>query len=106
MDKNSIIKKLEKQSYKDSVWLDEAKWREEDNAWLDISFTIAVVVLRTLREKGLTKKDLSRMTGLSDLEINKIVKGSENLTIKTICSLERALNISLIKTAKISERQS
>ena len=40
---NSLI------SEKRSGWFDKAKWREENVAWLDISFQIAVKVLGALR---------------------------------------------------------
>ena len=94
---NTFIEKLKSQSIKDSNWLEKAKWRQENEAWLDISFAIALKILRVLREKNMKQKDLADLLDLSPQYINKIVKGSENLTIETISRIEQALKIKLIE---------
>lgn len=97
MSKLKVLEKLKNQSIKDEGWLKEAKWRQENEAWLDLSFAIAVKILRTLRNRNMTQKDLAVALGLSPQYVNKIVKGSENLTIETITKIEKALQISLIE---------
>jgi len=99
---NTFIEKLKSQSIKDSNWLESAKWRQQNEAWLDVSFAIALKILRTLREKNMKQKDLADLLGLSPQYINKIVKGSENLTIETISRIEQVLQIKLIEVPKFN----
>ena len=61
-----------------------------------MSFRIALRILRVLREKQMTQKDLAERMGVSPQYINKIVKGTENLSLETIASLNDALSINLI----------
>ena len=97
MNSKSVLDKLNEVSSKESSkWLDQANWRIENEAWLDKSADIALRILRTLRSKSITQKDLADRLGVSAQYINKIVKGKENLTLDTICKLEQALDIELI----------
>lgn len=91
------IERLKKRSVKDDQWMQKGKWREENAAWLDISFAIAIKILGSLRKNNITQKDLAKKMGLTPQYINKIVKGQENLTLETICKFERALEIDLLK---------
>jgi antitoxin component HigA of HigAB toxin-antitoxin module len=85
-----------------STWLEEAKARQKNRAWLKHSQKIAIKLLSTLRENkknkvGITnQKQLAEVLGVSPQQINKIVKGSENLTLETISKLEQALKVELI----------
>ncbi len=101
----NFIQKLKSQSIKDDTWIKEAEWRQKNEAWLDISFAIAVKILRTLRNRNMTQKDLAEILGLSPQYVNKIVKGSENLTIETITKIEYALDIQLIQVPEFSFSQ-
>lgn len=101
----SNLEKLNKIiSDKKSTWLEEAKWREENEAWLSYSFAIAVRVLGTLRSKGITQKQLAERMKVSPQFINKVVKGQENLSLETITKLEAALEVKLIDVP-LSERK-
>lgn len=80
-----------------SGWLEKAQWREENEAWLDKSFMIALRVIKTLREKGMSQKDLAAQMGVSPQQVSKILKGTENLTLETISAIENALQITLIE---------
>lgn len=80
-----------------STWLEEVKWREENEEWLSQSFDIAVLVLHTLKEKGMTQKDLAEKLNVSPQFINKVLRGQENLSLETIGKLSRALGIKLIE---------
>jgi plasmid maintenance system antidote protein VapI len=92
-----------------SEWLEKAKKRQENKEWLRHSQKIAVKVLRTLRKNKADKtsigsqKELAIALGVSPQQINKIVKGRENLTLETISKLEQALNISLISANNIAQ---
>ena len=59
-----------------SGWLEKAKWHQENEAWLDKSFMIALRVIKTLREKGMSQKDLAAQMGVSPQQVSKILKGT------------------------------
>jgi len=91
-------------SDKKSNWLDEALWMEENEAWLDKSAQIAIRILSEIhRQKhvnGMTQKKLAERMGVREQYINKVVKGKENLTLKTISKIEAVLGIKLISVEK------
>jgi len=99
MKKEKTIKEKiqEKISNKKSKWLDEAKYAEENEAWLEKSAQIALKILRHLRENKISQVELSRRLGVSAQYVSKIVKGRENLSLETICKIEAALEITLIE---------
>jgi len=96
------IDKLNKIASNNSKWIEEAKKRREHRIWQKYSQKIAIKVLKAIREKGIKQKHLAEMIDVSPQQVNKIVKGNENLTLLTIAKLENALNIELI-FAKITE---
>ncbi len=97
---NSLI------SEKKSGWLDKAKWREENEAWLDISFEIAVKILGALRENKKSnnypknQKELAEAMDCSPQYIHKVLKGAENLQLETISKIGNILNLQLIEVTK------
>lgn len=90
------LNKLNQIASKKSEWKKEAEERIENRAWQKHSQKIAIKVLKALREQKIKQKDLAEKIGVSPQQINKIVKGKENLTLQTIAKLENALNIELI----------
>ena len=79
-----------------SRWEEKALWRKENEAWLKKSVEIALKVLREIRAKTITQKELAERMGVSSQQINKLLKGQENMSLTTICKLEMALDISLM----------
>lgn len=79
-----------------SGWMQKAKWRRENKYWLKKSQKIAISILQELDNQGITQVALAAKLNVEPQQINKIVKGAENLTLKTICQLEMALGITLI----------
>ena len=106
--KNENTKKfLDLVSKKDSGWLAKAKWREDNEDWLDISFSIAVKILSALSankksDSTLPKnqKELAEAMGCSAQYVNKLLRGEENLQIETICKIQRILDVKLIEVPK------
>lgn len=101
MSVEKIKQKLFAQAVKDSKWLEEATWRAENEAWLDISFAIAIVVGKYLKERNLSQKYLAAQLGYSPQYVSKILKGSENLTLETITKLEKVMGIKLIEVPEL-----
>lgn len=101
MKNHNLIDQLNKIAKVDNSWQDDVVYYEKNKIWLDYSAKIAVLILRTLRknrEKNIfpnSQKDLADIMRVSPQQVNKLVKGRENLTIETISRLSEALNISL-----------
>lgn len=97
MDSVNLTNKLNKIAPKStSKWQEKAKWRETNESWLDKSAEIALKILRSMRANNMSQKELANILGVSAQYVNKIVKGKENLTLETICNIERVLKIELI----------
>ena len=62
-----------------SKWMQEAQWRSDNKTWLKKSQAIAIKVLKTLKEKGLSQKELAASLFVSPQQINKICKGTEDM---------------------------
>ena len=92
-------------------WQKDAKFYEENKEWLDLSAKIAIKILSILRnnrkENRLpnSQKDLADMMGVSPQQVNKMVKGSENLTLETISKVEKALGIQLMEISEMYHQQ-
>lgn len=84
-------------SNENSSWLDNFLHYKENQKWLDNSSKIAINVLEVLKCKKLSQKDLAEKMNVSAQQINKIVRGKQNLTFETIAKLETALEISLME---------
>lgn len=79
-----------------SKWIEESNKRFEDKEGLRYSQQVAVRILRTLREKKLSQKDLADLLKVTPQTVNKWVKGSENFGFFTIGRIEKALNVKLM----------
>ena len=84
-------------SNENSSWLDSFLHYKANQKWLDNSSKIALNVLEALKDKKLSQKDLAEKMNVSAQQINKIVRGKQNLTFETIAKLETALEISLME---------
>ena len=84
-------------SNEQSGWLDTFLNYKANKSWLDKSAIIAVNVLEALKAKGWSQKDLAQKMKVSAQQVNKILKGQQNLTFETISKLEAALCISLME---------
>ncbi|MDZ7936105.1 MAG: helix-turn-helix transcriptional regulator [Emticicia sp.] len=109
MKNQTLIEKLNEIAQVDNTWQADVAYYEKNKEWLDRSAKIAVRVLRTLRQNRNTgvspgsQKELADLMGSLPQRINKIVKGSENLTLETIAQLEKALNIQLMELKQTYE---
>lgn len=103
MSTNNIKNKLKKTSKPDKTWIEKAKYRKENSAWLDISFAIAVKIMSKLKENKKsnefpqTQKQLAIALDCSPQYVNKLLKGTENLQLETITRIEGILDLILIE---------
>ncbi|WP_158728949.1 MULTISPECIES: helix-turn-helix transcriptional regulator [unclassified Flavobacterium] len=84
-------------SNEQSSWLDKFLYYKANKSWLDKSAMVAVNVLEALKANGWSQKDLAQKMKVSAQQVNKILKGQQNLTFETISKLESALDISLME---------
>ena len=87
----------------ESKWKEKADWRKANESWLDNSAAIALKVLRTLKSKGLSQKDLEDKLNISAQQVSKLVKGQENLTLESVSKLESVLGISLLEVPAFTD---
>lgn len=80
-----------------SRWNELAGWIKQNKSWLKYSQRVAVAVHKALEKNdGLTQKELAAKLDVSPQYISKILKGQENMTLKTIVGLEDALGIRIL----------
>lgn len=80
-----------------SDFLDEVKKRKNNRSWIRKSQMISVAILKELRRKNMSQVQLAEKLDISPQQVNKLVKGKENLTLETIAKIETALDIKLIE---------
>lgn len=76
---------------------EKAKFRIDNADWLKKSAMMSLEIERKLRIKGMSKGELAEKLGVSAAQVTKILSGKENLGIKTIVRIEKALNTEIIK---------
>lgn len=89
-----FLKKHE--SVSPSHFEENAKWRKENKGWLRYSQMIAMIMLDKMEKLGFTQQMLADRMGCSQQYISKILRGSENLSLDTLCKIEEVLNFQII----------
>lgn len=89
-------------SEQDQTALAGIQWRRANRAWLKKSQGIALNILRTLREKQMSQKQLAEALSVSPQQVNKWIKGKENFTLETISKLEAVLATDLLIVPEVS----
>jgi transcriptional regulator with XRE-family HTH domain len=106
--KNNIEKFESLVSSEKSNWLEKAKYRQENQDWLAISFSIAVKILTVLRENKKNsifpknQKELAEALDCTPQYVSKLLKGNEKLNIETISKIQNILSIQIIDTKRLS----
>ena len=97
---SKLRNKITTEFKRESNWLSQAKQRRENRAWLEMSFAIALKVIRYLKSNNISQKELAETLGWSPQYLSKVLKGKENLTLDTISKLQKATSLSLIEIPK------
>lgn len=96
----SNLEKFQKLVSKDkNNTLERNKERIEKRVMLRESQDIAIKVLTKLDELAWSQKDLAKKMDVSPQQVNKIVKGKENLTLFTITKLQEILDIDILASS-------
>ena len=65
--------------------------------WSQYSQGIAVAMSKRMAELGLTQRMLAEKMNCTQQYISKVLKGKMNMSLETICKIENALGIKIIK---------
>ena len=87
------------ESHEASSFVDEAKWRQENNAWIRWSQSIALKIVEFMQENNLSRADIAERLGCTPQYVSKILSGKTNFSFKTIAEIERRLGISCMEKA-------
>lgn len=85
------------ESHEASSFVDEAKWRQENNAWIRWSQSIALKIVDFMQENNLSRADIAERLGCTPQYVSKILSGKTNFSFKTIAEIERRLGISCME---------
>lgn len=78
---------------------EDAKWRQENEAWLRWSRSIALCIVDYMQENGLSRSDVANKLGVSPQYVSRILSGNTNFSFKSIAEIERKLGISCMEAA-------
>ncbi len=76
---------------------EKERFRDENRDWLLKSALIALEIRRYLRQNGMTQSQLAEKLGISPAMVTKLLSGKENLSLKTICGIERVIQFEVVK---------
>lgn len=100
MTREEAIARLSRyQSPTPSEWREEEEHRLQAKAegWLLYSRKIAIKIAFAMKQQNLSRQDVADRMGCSPQYVSRLLKGEENLSLETICKLEKALNIPILQ---------
>lgn len=72
----------------------------QERAAFDLNFDISERIYQIIQEKGMTKRDLARLTGKKESEVSRWFMLGHNFTCKTIAMIQLALGEKVVEVAK------
>lgn len=72
----------------------------QERAVFDLNFGISERIYQILQEKGMSKRELARLTGKKESEVSRWFMFGHNFTCKTIAIIQQALGEPIIEVAK------
>lgn len=98
--KEKTLKFLERNlSSKPSTFVEEAKWRQDNEVWLKWSQGIAMKIIDYMQEHNLSRADIASCLGCSPQYVSKILSGHTNFSFKSIAEIEKCLNIQIMEAS-------
>ena len=86
--------------YDDILKEELAKITPLDRATSALTDGIAARIADVMKQKGITKSQLAKMTGHRPSEVTKWLGGNHNFTCRTIALISEALGTNLVKIAR------
>ena len=87
------------QSETPSTFIEDAKWRQENEVWLKWSRGVAMSIVDYMQENGLSRSDIAAKLGVSPQYVSRILSGNTNFSFKSVADIEGKLGISCMKFA-------
>lgn len=86
------------QSQEPSTFVEDAKWRKENETWLKWSRGIALSIVDYMQANNLSRSDIAERLGVSPQYVSRILSGNVNFSFKTIAEIEKRLGISCMES--------
>lgn len=80
--------------------IEKANTRKRNRDWVHMSQDIALCLHYYIDMFGITQKELAERMDVSPAHIAKLLKGGENMTLETICKLQKAIGKSIVTINK------
>ena len=75
----------------------EMTTQQDIKSWTQYSQCIAAIMSKRMAELRLTQRMLAEKMDCSQQYISNVLKGEKNMSLETICKIENALDIDIIK---------
>lgn len=75
----------------------ETDTKQDKKDWVEYSQLIAAAMSKRMAELGLTQQMLAGKMNCTQQYISKVLKGKKNMSLETICKIENALGIEIIR---------
>lgn len=72
----------------------------QERAAFDLNFDISERIYQIIQKKGMTKRDLARLTGKKESEVSRWFMLGHNFTCKTIAMIQLALGEKIVEVVK------
>lgn len=82
----------------------EVKMQQDTREWLRYSQEIAAIMSKRMSELGMNQRMLAEKMDCSQQYVSNVLKGEKNMSLETICKIENALGIEVIKLLDENEQ--
>lgn len=82
-----------------STFIEDAKWRQENEVWRKWSRGIAMSIVDYMQANNLSRSDVAERLGVSPQYVSRILSGNTNFSFKSVAEIERKLGISCMEAA-------
>ena len=72
----------------------------QERATFDLNFSISERIYEIIQSKGMTKRDLARLTGKKESEVSRWFMFGHNFTCKTIALIQQTLGEKIVDVVK------
>ena len=79
-----------------SEFMEDVKWRKENESWLRWSRQLATTLIGYMQDHKMKRADLAHKLNVSPQYVSRLLAGTENLSFKSIANIEEKLGISCI----------
>lgn len=98
--KEKTLKFLEDNlSNEPSTFVEEAKWRQDNEVWLKWSQSIAMKIIDYMQEHNLSRAEVASRLNCTPQYVSKILSGRTNFSFKSIAEIEQRLGIHFMEAA-------